>query len=988
MSLAPGTKLGSYEILALLGEGGMGEVYRARDTRLEREVAIKALPAVFSTDLDKLQRFTREARLLASLNHANIGAIYGVEEGISGEWFLILELVDGEPLSDRLKLGAVELSEALEICVGIAEALESAHDCGIIHCDLTPANVILTRRGGVKVLDFGLARRHRPVSAVCDPVSGPPQSRPGFLGGTPGYMSPEQVLGQEQDRRTDIFAFGCLLYECLAGHRAFGHKTGMDAMAAVLVDEPEWTELPTQTPPGIRDLLARCLSKRVGERPDNFGEILRVLEHVQGTKRIVEAPRSPVPNNIPTERTSFMGREKELAECARLLGETRLLTLTGIGGCGKTRLAIRLAQRVLEDFADGVWYVDLAALKDPDRAPSAIASVLGIREESGIPLIQTLANHFKGKRALLILDNCEQVLGACAGMTDCLLASAARLKLLVTSREGLGVEGEHLLVVRSLAVPSIEEQLDPTRARNSESVRLFEDRATIAEPDFRLSEDATSLVCDICRHLDGIPLAIELAAARVRVLSLGQIHSMLKDRFRLLTGGTKALPRQQTLRATIQWSYDQLATAEQRLFRLLSVFAGGWTLDGAIAVAGEGRDEFGVVDRLTRLVDKSLVLVQREAGLPRYAMLETVRQFALEHIDDEGDAAAARTRHLDYYLELAEDADPKLDGPEQHEYLRLLDRELENLLTAHEWCDHADDGVLKGLALVWSLGSYWEARGLFDLGLRTTLNACRRPGAESFALPQARALRISGWLAYYTGQYSKARELLEQSLSIARAKREDEYAASALLKLGIVHLAIGDLTAGQAYMEESLSLSRETGMTRRASAALNNLGDIYRVRGDLGAAGRFFSESLNMARQSGDSEMIAIGSLNLAAILVMSDETRQASEALLESLKIACETGHMRLGFGVLICLAGLAITSGDWQRGARYAGAAAELTHKTGLKTDRADELFIQPLIVQAQRTLGPQAYETAFAGGRAVPLEDALVEAREWLDADRQGV
>src|SRR6185503_4242474 len=391
--------------------------------------------------------------------------------------------------------------------------------------------------------------------------------------------------------------------------------------------------------------------------------------------------------------------------------QSRLLALLGVGGIGKSRLSLQTGADLIDDFHDGVWLVELAQITDPRLVPQAVASALGVKEAAGRPVSEALVKFFKDRRLLLILDNCEHLLAACAELAKELLEAGPHSKVLASSREPLRIGGE-----ATYPVPALPD---------SDAERLFVERARGAKPDFRLNGSG-SAVTNVCRRLDGIPLAIELAAARVRTLSPDAIASRLDDRFRLLTRGDRAaLPRQQTLRALIDWSHDLLTEPERAVFRRLAVFAGGWTVEGAEAVvAFSGMDKAEVLNHVSDLAEKSLVVV--ELGGERYRYLETVRQYAYEKLDETGEIAEARMRHLQHYLAFAEKARPEIVGPRQAEWLARLDLERENLHAAHAWCDHAPDGAEFGLRLVYLQKQYWLNRGLFGLGLRLSTDALAR----------------------------------------------------------------------------------------------------------------------------------------------------------------------------------------------------------------------------------------------------------------------
>ncbi|NOT35118.1 MAG: protein kinase, partial [Candidatus Eisenbacteria bacterium] len=767
---------GHYRVVGRLGAGGMGQVLLAHDPRLERDVALKVLPPELARDPEALARFRREALMLASLNHPNIATLHGFEEDQDGTVALVLERVEGESLADRTARGPLATEEALRVCAQIAEALEVAHERGVIHRDLKPGNVMIGPRGLVKVLDFGIAKRASepaeraapaatgaitmispPPSApaAADPPSahadetfvGPRTERPvaasradapitqwGVVVGTPSYMSPEQVRAGDQDSRTDIFSFGCVLYECLTGLRAFRGDHTHEVMQRVLDETPDMQAIPAAVSAQARTLIERCLEKDRDRRLSEVRDARYQLEEMLGIRRASavrggEAPATP--NNLPATLSRFIGREALIASGTKRLAATRLLSLAGIGGSGKTRLALRIAEESFGSFPDGVWFVDLMSLQEPDRVPESVARVAGVTEDPGTPVVEALARHFRTRRALLLMDNCEDVIAGCAPLVQRLLADSPGLRVLATTREPLGVAGEEVTAVPPLALPP-----DPARASleaiaASESVALFVERAKQAQPGFELSAANASAVAAVCRHLDGIPLAIELAAARTRVLSIDEIRARLGDRFKLLGGATTTLVgRRQTLRATIAWSVDHVAADERELFRTLAVFVGGWTLEGALAVSAGEPDEFDLLDAIQRLVHKSLVVVMPSSGgSTRYRYLESVREFALELLAAAGERDGVCDRHLSYFANLAAASPAALAGPDQKSELLRLDLAHDDLLAAFAWSAGRPDGARLGLRLAGSMWRYWSARGHFALGRRTLAESLARDTA-------------------------------------------------------------------------------------------------------------------------------------------------------------------------------------------------------------------------------------------------------------------
>ena len=688
-----------------------------------------------------------------------------------------------------------------------------------------------------------------------------------------------------------------------------------------------------------------------------------------------------VPNNLPQQVTSFIGRERELTEVERLLAKTRLLTLVGAGGLGKTRLSLQVAADALDDYPDGVWFVELAPLLDARRVAQAVASALGVKEDAGRPVIEALAKHVKDRQMLLVLDNCEHLLDACAELASQLLQSGGQLKVLASSRESLHVTGEMSYPVPSLAVPDPREKISLADLAQCEAVHLFIDRAIAVHPAFRVTQQNAKSVSDICQRLDGIPLAIELAAARVRAMSIDKIAERLTDRFRLLTGGDRtALPRQQTLRASIDWSHDLLSVPERTVFRRLAIFAGGCTLEAAEAVgAGGDIGEADVLDFMSHLVEKSLVAVEVDGA--RYQLLDTVRQYAHERLDESGDGDQARTRHLKFYLALVERARPRLDGPEQSAWLAKLDLELENLLSAHAWCDRAEEGVNLGLRLVSSIKPYWITRGLMGLGHRVTVEALARGRGHENGLARCRGLCDAGQLCCFMGRYPEAQGFLEESLAIARECGERKRILAALQPLGMALFGQGDLAAARRSLEEAIALARDLGDKRELAAANNGLAQLHRVVGELDPAEPLYVSVVTLARELGDRETIAIGLLNLAMVSIGRGSADRARGMLLEVLAIADEIGSKQAGQSALEVSAGLEASFENWERAARLFGVAEAQIEQTGLHRDPADEAFLAPLVAKARDALGATAFAAAERAGRTLSYEQAMDEARAWL-------
>jgi predicted ATPase/class 3 adenylate cyclase len=683
------------------------------------------------------------------------------------------------------------------------------------------------------------------------------------------------------------------------------------------------------------------------------------------------------PNNLPHQLTSFVGRARELAEIRTALAHTRLLTLVGMGGLGKTRLSLHVAADEMDAYPDGVWFVELAPLRDGRLVTQAIATVLGVKEEAGRPVAEAVINYVKDRRLLLVLDNCEHVLASCAELARWMLLGAPFVKVLASSREPLHVAGESTYPLDGLSVPLRSGAITPAAASECEAVRLFVDRANAAHPSFRITARNAAAVASICRRLDGIPLAIELAAARVRGIPVQEISRRLDDRFQLLTSrDTTTLPRQQTLRALIDWSYDLLSPSEQSLLRQLAVFAGGWTLEAAEAVCY--CDEDNVPDLLSRLVEKSLVALDPESG--RYRLLETVRQYAQDRSTELGEGDFARDRQLAFYVSLAEKAKPELQGPQHAAWLTRLDEELENILAAHAWADNAERGGELGLKLVTPIKLYWASRGVMELGHRLTVEALARGGAEARNQLRCKGLFDVGQLRYHMGRYDGARESLEESLAIARELGDKRVIAAVLQPLGMAALAQGQLVTAGDYLEEAVALAKERENKRELAAAYTALAQLRRVEGNAPAAMPLYEQVLRLARDLDDRESVAIALLDLIMVTKV-PEPQRAKAMLREALEIAIELRSTRVEHSALDVGAGLAAAGRDWDRAARFYGAAEAQGEKTALRRDPADEAYLLPLIEMARQALGAQPFAAAESLGRALSHEDAMSETRAWL-------
>lgn len=755
----------------------------------------------------------------------------------------------------------------------------------------------------------------------------------------------------------------------------------------MLVSQAVADQLASQLPAGVslRDLGAVRLKDL--PRPERLWQVVAPpLRSEFPALRSLQA----TPNNLSAPLNRFIGREAVQAELSALLEQHRLVTLFGTGGIGKSRLSVQLGSTLLERFPDGVWLVELAPLADPERVPQAVAAVLGLREQPGQALADALRAFVADRQLLLILDNCEHVLAAAAALAKALLQAGPQLRLLATSREVLRVAGELAYPVPALTLPALPLEGRPAPAPadllQHEAVRMFADRAACAMPAFRIGADNAAALVEICHRLDGIPLALELAAARVRALPLPAIAERLRSSFQLLsTRDATVAPRQRTLQVLIDWSHDLLAPDERLLFRRLAVFAGGCTLAAAEAVCGDDDTlpTDAVLDVLSQLVEKSLVITVRGEGADghRYRLLETVRLYAAARLDEALDAGepAVRDRHLAFYLALAEEARTHLGGPEQAQWLTRLDAERDNLLAAQAHAAHAPDGAGPGLRLAGALRAYWTNRGLLTLGLAGQRAALAHPQAQAGELPQARGLFHAGHLAICLGRHAEAREHLEACLAIVRALGETAPMAAALQPLGTVYAALGDAARARVCFEEAVAAERRLARPHQLAAALVALALWFAQQQQADEAEPLYLEALAIAREQGDDDAVATTLLNLAMLAVARGQLQAAVPGLLEALALTQRAGSMPLMLSLFDLACSLAVARQDWAPATRWRQAAEGICQRTGLHREAADAAFMAPWLALLR------AAPTVPATDEAIEPEALLPRLDPWL---RQGL
>ena len=1021
--------LAHYRITAALGAGGMGEVWRATDTKLGREVALKVLPAEMAANPERLDRFRREAMMLASLNHPNIATLYGFEsvntqmaagtaapqgsradeERLVGHasrvpdtdlesssdadarlnlklktqnsklpasagtvTFLVMELIEGESLDRLIPEGGMPVERIVEIGTALAEALAAAHDKGIVHRDLKPANVMVTTDGRVKVLDFGLAKiaASQPNEPLNSEMATDLHTREGVVMGTVPYMSPEQVQGESLDHRTDIFSLGVILHEMATGARPFAGASQAALVSSILRDAPRpVSELRVDLSAGLAQVVRRCLEKEPGRRIQTARDLAAELrlehrEEVGDVSRILRLP--PVPS------TPLIGREETLESAAALLGGgARLLSVTGYGGTGKTRFAIALFERHASEHPGGAAFVSLASVTAAADVLPTIATALAIPEAQDRSALDALATVIGSRDVLLVLDNLEQVLDAARDVAA-LVGRCPKLQVIATSRAPLKVGAETEFGLPPLDLPAAGTPGLDTLG-HCPSVELFVQRATKVKPGFGLTEANAGPVAEICRRLDGLPLALELAAARVRILEPAALLQRLDHALDILTSGDRDLPlRQRTLRAAISWSYSLLEAQEQQTLRRLSCFHEGWTLEAMEQVCYGAEERHRALDELDSLVEKGLARVVGESG--RYALLETIRAFAAEQLHAGGEVESTRHAHAGYFIEFAERVAFDLRTPDQIEAVQRAHRDDANVHAAIDWlttCARAGDSEALERALqlcghqnwFWHIsGQHVTARVAYDAlltlaadgdpsrgralswlgaGMVSTttgewersLDEWNRGFEDGETLGDARIAAEGrmgvGYCNLSLGRIEAAAEALDDA--IVRAAPVDAFMqAMAMTMKGMLLFATGDCEAGVKLVQEARRI-QEPGDHEGGGVAQSFLAQMTFAQGDPGAALTLYREALRMLEIVGDHPEVARVHCEMGWTALAASDRRAAAESFRRAVHAYEGVGSARGTGQALLGLAAVEATEDRSEKAVAIAAAAEAFLARAG---------------------------------------------------------
>jgi len=984
-----------------IGHGGFGVVYRCTQADLDRMVAVKVL----TVDLDEENRtrFFREQRAMGRLTaHPNIVNVLQVGATDSGRPYLVMPYHPQDSLDAQIRRGGpLPLDQALRLGVKMAGALESAHRLGIVHRDVKPANILLTDYGEPALADFGIAH-----------ITGGFETATGAVTGSPAYTAPEVLGGDPPSPAADIYGLGATVFSALTGHAAFERRSGEQVVAQFLriTTQPVPVLRERGIPDDVSDTIARAMARRPGQRPAtaaDFGEELRQLQRHHGfpvdemalpaggdvgvdaedgvdakagdPERVPRGRRASAgaTGGLPLELTSFVGRRHELTETKNLLAGSRLVTLTGIGGVGKTRLAMHVATAVQRDYADGVRLVELGELHDASSLLDAVAAAVGLRNHSARPLREVLLEFLAPREVLVVLDNCEHVIDAVAELVELLLRACPGVRILATSREPLVIGGEAVLRVPPLAVPDPERPPSMRELPRYDAVKLFAERAAAAVAGFALTEDNAVVVAGICHRLDGLPLPIELAAARMRALSPEQILNRLTDRYTLLTRGSRGVPtRQQTLRWCIDWSFELCTAVEQRVWGRVAVFAGSFDLDAAEQVCGEGLAAGELLDTLTSLVEKSILIREADGPVVRFRMLETLREYGVEKLTQAGEDVVLRRRHRDWYEALALESEAEWISARQLDWIARLKRELPNLREALEFS--IDDDPAAGMRTAAALFMFWGTQGLYNEGRRWYDQLLARHRGPP-TLERARVLYCASVMASVQGDLDTGSTLLEEGRTLAAQTTDPLIRAFVSAAEGTLGVLSGDLERARSHLDSALAVFSERGDRAFEMDVLISLGTAYGLSGLTEQAIECHERALAITETHGEKVYRAHGLWNLGIVLWQRGDADRAVQLFEESLELSRQVRNPRLVASSFEALAWISVDQHDALRAAVLMGAAVGLAEAVGSPAIIHSNLVVhqEKYSRKARQALGDTAFRAARRQGEQFGFDAAIAYA-----------
>jgi non-specific serine/threonine protein kinase len=1010
-----GQEIGPYSLIKRIGRGGFGEVWLAerRAKFVTTKFAVK-LPLDEQVDVDAVKN---EAVVWEQASgHPNVLPIIEADE-YDGQVVIVSEYAPDGSLSDVLQnKQPLELKRAVELTIGILNGLDFLHSRNVIHRDLKPANILL--QGDVpRLADFGISRVVKNTEISVN------------ISGTPSYMAPE-AFARIRNVQTDLWSMGVILYELINGVLPFPHTNLTDLFGSIMKDAP--APFVDGVPAKLQVIVLIALSKEPTDRFRSASAMREVLSDFLAGLRRPDRPNLeetiandpwpaimaiPVkdrsvglshPTNLTESSATIVGREKEILELHELLDreDVRLVTMTGIGGTGKTTLSRATAVRLLDKFADGVFFVGLDAITNLELVAPTIAEPFGLKESGATPIIETLKDHLCDKQLLLVLDNFEQVTAAAPQIGE-LLSAAPKLKIIVTSRIPLRLKAEHEFVVPPLSVPHDASHTSLEELAKYESVRLFVARATRAKDKFALTDENAQSVAEICGRLDGLPLAIELAAARVKILSPQAILSKLENRLNLLTGGSSDLPdRQQTMRGSLEWSYDLLTGDERQLFRHLSVFAGGFTVEAAETVCRRheedvGRsqslkmsidqrslandelvlqtvnrllpNDFDILDGIASLVDKSLLVAQEQSdGETRFRMLEVVREYALEALEAGNRAEAMFRSHAEFFLALGEEAEPHLRGARSAEWLDRLESEDDNLRATLAWSLENDTAMAARLAA--ALRYFWSRHDHLREGRKWLKAALEAAGPDVPSAVRFKLLNGLGLAARLQGDNETAKKAHEEGLKAGREVNDGPQIAIASRGLAAVLIELGDFEEASKLLDDGLVISEMLNDKFGVAVSHSMLGDLAQLKGDWHTARTHFDSSLAISRELDDKWFITSTINNLGFVCFNEGDHESALKHFKEALKISQELDNKIAISYSLDGIAAFAVKSGESRKAAQLSGVAEHLRESIRCEIEPAERIFRDAYLTELKTKMDEADFIKTSAEGRLLKLEDVI--------------
>ncbi|MFF0632960.1 protein kinase [Nocardia sp. NPDC004151] len=978
-----------------IGRGGFGAVYRCSQIAAGRTVAVKVLTGELP---ENRERFLREQHAMGRLTgHPNVVGMLEIGETGTGRPYLVMPYHSRGSLDARIRRdGPLPLAEVLHLGVKTAGALESAHRMGVLHRDVKPANILLTDYGEPALTDFGIAH-----------FAGGYETTSGAITGSPAFTAPEVLEGRAQTPASDVYGLGATLFSAFTGHAAFERRSGEQMVA-------QFVRITTQPIPDLREsgipddmcaVIEAAMARDPHGRPTaaELGERLRRLQNDHGFPvDTMVLPAEPEPaatsaeakphavthfrgdrlragtGNLPLEMTSFVDRRTPQSDVRNLLSDSRLVTLTGIGGVGKSRLALRVAHTLRRKFEGGVWLIELGDLRANESLPNVVAAIFGVSDHGGGSTLDTLIELLAPHDLLLVLDDCEHMVEPVAQLAEALIRACPGVRILATSREALDIEGEAVYRLPPLDIPELAADPAVRTVAGDTAVTLFAERAAAAVPRFELSDHNRAYTAKICARLDGLPLAIELAAARLRTMSVEQLLARLDDRYAFLTRGSRSAPRrQQTMQYCMDWSHDLCTPDEQRLWSRLSVFTGGFELDAVLQVCSADMTEPDLLDTLSGLVDKSILVRKEVAGSVRFQMLETVREFGQQKAEESGEYPLLRQQHLEWCEQLVQAADVDWIGPHQLDWVERLERELPNISKALEFSlTEADES---GLRIANPLYMFWMLRGRLGEGRQWYERVLARvPGGRP--IDRAKALHAATLMAGLQGDLTAAAGHVTELAGLA------EQATDPMVPALLTHIqadyvltsGVGDLSGPVADLNHALRTYELCGDSTMQLDARVSLGWAYALQGDTSRALDCLDRALDLTESAGETiyRSWTLWSAGFAAW--RAGDPDRATRSLAKGIRLARKASDPLVATGCLATLAWIAAEQLDAQRAAVLMGAADALGRLAGSSTILGRHGPYQDECEQrSRRILGAGAFDAARQEGASMSLDAAVAFA-----------